>query len=196
MSVQEALDTVGGAYLEAEQHVLAQGEAAVPELEAARLEGDQLRRLTAEVLLERVRANPTYEAVLEYFERAEQRAAETILGKPPPLPVANYLVQHFGAAAAPLLASYLVKLGDAWPDWRTLGAVLYLARAPSPAAPPALARFAATTQRDQYRQASLEALVESDGPTALAALEAELGKELSDPVRESLQSAADQLRIA
>jgi hypothetical protein len=196
MPLPHGLDATGEEFLEAERRLLASGDQAVADLEPALTADDPLERLTAAALVARVGGDTVVDDVFDYFRRAEERAAETILLVPPPAGVANDLEEHFGTDAVPQLGVYLVKLGDHWDDWRTVGTMLYLATAGTPEAGAALARYA-TTSGEHLRATVTDVIAESGSPAVLAAVEAELARAAApEDARVALQAAADRLREA
>jgi hypothetical protein len=197
MPVPEALHGTGEAFLEAERELLAQGQAAVPALEAELESADPVRRLTAQAMLDRLRGAVSADDVEAFFRSAEQAAAESIVLKPPATAAAAGLERAFGEAAAPLIATHLVKLGEQWPAWQTRAAAIYAAKSSAPGTNEALARFASGVAGDQLRADVLDALVAYGGPTVATALRAELDRtgppERHANARPALEAALQQI---
>ena len=111
---------------------------------------------------------------------------------PPAEGVANYLYQHFDESLAPLLGVYLIKLGDVWPNWQTMGVILYLGRLSSPIAIDVLLRFATRTPNEHYRAVASQSLVSIGNASVLNTLQNRI-KQL-EAQREQLRQIAQQIR--
>jgi len=96
---------------------------------------------------------------LDYLERIEREVARTPMLVPPPEGVAHFLATRCGPEAVAALGSRLVERGDGDREWRTKALVLYLGQVDDPAAAETLQRFAAATQRDDYRDLAGRTLV-------------------------------------
>ena len=189
---QIAIDSGGELYLDAEQQLIAQGEAVVPFLQEKIKDALPFPKLITQVILERIVDNQSFQACFDYFEKAEQRAAQTPMGTPPPEGVANYLVQNLGDSVASLLGVYLVKLDQVWPFWKILGTILYLGQLDSAASADTLIWFLSTTANEHYRKLAVQSLVAVGNASVLNKIETEL-KSL-EAVRDALQQAAEQIR--
>jgi hypothetical protein len=197
MPVPEGLQGTGEAFLQAERELLAQGQAALPALEAELEADDPVRRLTARAMLDRLQSAASAEDVEAFFRSAEQAASESIVLRPPATATARGLERRFGEAAAPLVATHLVKLGEQWPAWRARAAAIYAAKSATPETNEAVARFASVVSDDQLRADVLDALVAYGGPAVASALRAELDRtgppERHANARPALEAALQQL---
>lgn len=189
---QIVLDSTGQPYLDAEQQLIAEGASAVPFLQEKLKGATELARDITQVLLERISGNPSFEACLDYFEKAERRAAQTPMGTPPPESVATYLVQHFADSVAPLLGVYLIKLSPVWPEWKILGVVLYLGELANAGAADPLIRFLSTTTIEHYRNIAVQSLVAVGDASVLMKIESSLKS--IDTTRQALHQATEQIR--
>lgn len=189
---QIALDSVGLAYLDAEQQLIAQGQAVVPFLQEQLPNAAPLPKFITQAILQRISGNPHVEACLQYLEQVGPRFEPTIMRVPPAEGVANYLLKHFSDNVASLLAVYLIKLGHIWPSWETLGVILYLGKLNSASSADALIRFMFTTTDERYREVASQSLVAVGDASALSKIEAEIKP--MDAARNALQQAADQIR--
>jgi len=189
---QIALDSRGQPYLDAQEQLVNLGETAITFLKEQSPAATGLQRLITDVLLQVVEGNETFKAVLDYFDEAEQYAAATPVQVPPPEPVAEYLFRNFNDSVASLLGVYLVKLFDLWPEWKTLGVILYLGKLSSATSALPLTRFLSTTTNDHQKSIAFSALVSIGDASALAIIEDELKS--VGPSFQTLQQAADQIR--
>lgn len=185
-------DSAGQAYLDAEQQLIAAGASALPFLQQQLEAAVGLGRDVTQVVMERIGANPVFEACLDYLEKAQHRAAHTPMGSPPPEAVASYLVQHFADQVATLLGVYLVKLGPVWPEWKTLAVILYLGRLTGAAAADPLIRLLASAPREHIRNLAVQSLVAVGDAGVLAKIEHALMP--FDAARQALRQAADRIR--
>ncbi|MDZ8054541.1 MAG: hypothetical protein RMX68_008630 [Aulosira sp. ZfuVER01] len=199
MSVQEyyqiVINSTGQAYLDAEQELIAQGESIVPFLQEQRNTADPIARLITQVILQWIINGETFQACLDYFKRAEARAAGSILRAPPPEGVVNYLIKNFGDSVAPLLSVYLIKLNQIWPDWKTLSAILYLGKLDSKDWADPLIQFLFTTNNEHYLNLAVQSLAEVGDVSVLNKINSLLNlPELTETTRIALQQAADRIR--
>ena len=189
---QIAIDSAGQPYLDAERALIEQGEAAA-EFLRGKLKGARgPAKLITQVILEWIAGNEAFQACVDYFERAQQRAASTPIGRPPPESVAEYLFQHLDDSVASLLGVYIVKLGGIWPAWKTLGSILYLGRVEEDVSADSLIRFVRATSNDHYRRMAVQSIVAIGDASVLSKLEAELGS--IETVRDALEQAAAQIQ--
>jgi HEAT repeat protein len=189
---QIVIDSRGLPYLDAEERLVKLAESAVPFLEEQSQLSTGLTQLVTQVVLQRIAGNQKFTEALEYFDKVQQRAAETPMKVPPPESVAEYLFQHFGDTVSSLLGVYLVKLAGIWPAWKILGVILYLGKLSSAAAADPLIHFLSTASNDHQRKMALEALASVGDATTLDKIESEL-KPIGTS-RQLLEQAAEQIR--
>ncbi len=189
---QILLDSSGEPYLDAEQQLISQGDAAIPFLRAQLQHASPLSKLITEVVLERIQGNDSFKESVTYFDQVERRAAQTPMGVPPPEAVADYLHLHFGDKVSPLLGVYLLKLGHIWPAWKTLGVILYLGKLNSSSSAEVLIQFLALNTNAHYRKIAVEALVAVGDAAVLNKLEVEL-KEMAAK-QDGLQQALNRIK--
>ena len=191
---QVAIASTGSLYLEAEQQLIDQGEAAVVFLQEQQKNAAPIAQLIIEVILQKIAGNEVFQACLEYFDQVEEQTLPTAKGIPSVEGVANYLIQTFNDRVATLLSVYLIKLNEQWANWRILSIMLYLSRLNSNLAADPLIHFIRTTANPQQNQFAVKALVAVGNATVLSKLETVL-----QPIKAtqaSLQQAADQIRAA
>jgi hypothetical protein len=189
---QIALDSIGQPYLDAEEHLIAQGPAATQFLKEQSNTAKGLQKLITQVILELVAANSDFKAALAYLVSAEQRAAATALLSPPPESVAEYLFRHFEDRVSTLFSVYLLKLHPIWPGWKILAATLYLGRVSGDISADPLIAFISATNNDHYREIATQSLVAVGDAAVLQKLEAELKS--GDNPRSAFSRAAAQIR--
>lgn len=190
---QIVLDSSGEPYLDAEQQLISQGNAAILFLQAQLQHATTVPKLITRVVLERIQGNESFKESLTYFDKVERRAAQTPMGVPPPEAVAEYLYLHFGDKVSPLFGVYLLKLGHVWPAWKTLSAILYLGKLDSSSSAEVLIRFLTINTNEHYRKIAIESLVAVGDAAVLNKLENEL-KELTAK-QNGLQQAIDRIKL-
>ena len=189
---QIAIDSRGQLYLEAEDQLVKLGDSAIPFLEEQSQLSTGLSKLITKVILERIAGNQKFKEALDYFDKVEERAAETPMMVPPPEAVAEYLFQHFGDAVSSLLGVYLVKLAGLWAEWKSLGVILYLGKLNSTASSDPLIQFLSNASDDNQRRLALEALALVGDAATLEKIESEL-KPIGT-AQQILKQAAEQIR--
>lgn len=182
----------GNLYLQAEQNLLQQGEKAIDFLQqAAQKETTPIPLLTNKVLIKRIKREPVYEAVLDFFRQTEEETADTAIGEPIPEWVADKLYLDFGASVADLLGLYLVKLESIWPYWKTVGITLYLGQLNSRDAADPLIEFILSTSSNQYQKFATESLIAISDSFVLKKIQARIA--FFDQPREKLLEAEKQV---
>ncbi len=173
--IQIALDSSNAPFLSAENRLLAQGDSAAAVLRTRLHElTDPFEHLIVAMLLQRLEKDEVVPAILDYFEQAGQRAAETIMRVPPEEGVANYLELHFADRAATFLGVYAVKLVETWDDWKILGSLIYLGRLGPRSPVESLIRFASLPLPAGYREVIEESLVAAASPELLLRIRQEM----------------------
>lgn len=189
-----AQEGVGTAYLEAERRLREAGPDALPFLRG-RVEEEETgpAALVARALLERVAGNEALAGALADLERMARKAAHSVAGELQPAFVYGWLKKHYGPAAAPLLAGYLLKLWEVWPGWMTAGVAMYVGEQGGPEVSDALLPLALQTPDPYQREVAARALALTGDPAVPAKLEA-LVAEAPEDARPALHAAAEDVR--
>ena len=127
---EKAVMSYGRDYLDAEQTLRDGGPAALSVLQENLQHIDPVARLMVSCLLRWMEGRaPEFQAALDYLDYIPKKLAQTPVGAPRAVGVANDLSERFGAAAVDIVALRLAKDSD-WPRWKVLGVVFYLSVRP------------------------------------------------------------------
>lgn len=150
--------STGQTYLSAERELLKGGQPALATLHRNLRHSDPMTQFIANTLLNWMQGGgQEIEAALSYLDNLPKRLAPTPIPTPSPLGVASFLEKHFGPRVTDALALRLVKQTD-WPHWRVMGVLFYLMNQRVASTTPALVRFAAETENEEWRKAAIDAL--------------------------------------
>ena len=163
----------GEMFLAVHDALIAAGEEAKHYLQR-QLNGDKSAALMARVLIGLIDGNETYQSVLAFFDEQEKAKAGTVVGAPLPETIAIGLRDKFGDKVADLLALYVQKLSPIWPNWKTMGCLLYFGLIKSTVASEALIDVIATTQTEHHRTYAAEALAALKDLESMEAVERQL----------------------
>lgn len=173
---QVVLDSEGKKYFEAEQNIISQGDQVVPFLQERAKSDDPLKNLITNVLIEQVTKNKLYNECLQYLIDVEKEALASAVGTPRINGVVNYLLKHFEAKVAPLLAVHLIKMGSVWPHWKIMSTIVYLEQANDKVAIEPLIRFLHISDDEEQLGMAIKCLSHLGDKNTYNKLQSELKK--------------------
>jgi len=139
------------AYLQAEERLVAQGNDALPLLQAQQnSNSDPFVKLLATVLIRWIQGDGSmFQEALEYIDAHELTNERTQLVSPRSDSIAEGLLNRYGKKVAAFLAVRLAKEPE-WPHWKVAAVMLYLSYAKEPEVEPAIARFEAENEKPEH----------------------------------------------
>jgi hypothetical protein len=173
---QVVLDGEGKEYYEAEQDIISKGDQVVPFLQERAQSDDPLRNLITNVLIEQVTKNKLYNECIQYLIDIENKSRVSAVGTPRINGVVNYLLKHFEAKVAPLLAVHLIKMGSVWPHWKVMSTIVYLEQANDKASIDPLIRFLHISDDEEQINMAIKCLSHLGDKNTYNKLQSELKK--------------------
>jgi hypothetical protein len=172
--LRDVLASEDETYLEAERRLL-EGTSAEALRTASEGYGDSIAELVPHVAAWHEEAPSQLSELDRYFEGLERWFRGKVVGTPPVHGVVEALSSRFGPRLAEVLALRLARMPSA-PAWRTLTALGFLERHPSPTATDALIRFATTTTVPHFQETAARVLSKMPDPELARKLRDEQGR--------------------
>lgn len=186
-----AVHCSGEIALESEKEIVKSGKKAITYLKDQTKSSDEFKQLVATSLIDWIEKKHPYQKCLDDINAEEEYAERSAMGIPPPDSLAITIKEKYGNVVVPLLAVRMARDGAAWPGWKVLEILRYLALIKDRRGVFPILRSLQWAKYDEHWYLAKKALVEIGDDNALEELEAEAN--YIERYKETIEKAVTQL---